>query len=66
MIDYRFSDDFPFLLVPASPRIGPFETHHNEWNADATTKQARGYLNAFHAQFPGDVQLGADLGATSG
>ncbi len=25
-------------------------------------EQARGYLNAIHAQFPGDVQLGADLG----
>jgi hypothetical protein len=35
MIDYRFSADFQFLFVPASPRIGPFEDHHNEWNADA-------------------------------
>jgi ribonuclease BN (tRNA processing enzyme) len=25
-------------------------------------EQARGYLNAIHALFPGDVQLGADLG----
>ena len=38
MIDYRFSDDFQFLFVPASPRIGPFEAHHNEWNADANNK----------------------------
>jgi ribonuclease BN (tRNA processing enzyme) len=29
-------------------------------------EQARGYLNAIHALFSGDVQLGADLGATSG
>ena len=35
MIDYRFGDDFLFLLVPASPKIGPFENHHNQWNADA-------------------------------
>ena len=25
-------------------------------------EQARAYLNAIHAQFSGDVQLGADLG----
>jgi ribonuclease BN (tRNA processing enzyme) len=25
-------------------------------------EQARGYLNAIHALFSGDVQLGADLG----
>jgi len=38
MIDYRFGDDFLFLLVPASPKIGPFENHHNEWNPDANNK----------------------------
>jgi hypothetical protein len=35
MIDYRFGEDFLFLLVSASPKIGQFENHHNRWNADA-------------------------------
>ena len=38
MIDYGFGEDFLFLLVSASPKIGPFENHHNRWNADANNK----------------------------